>query len=448
MITRVLAVWSLLVIVAAPTKAQRPLPPFTAADRIVVVAPHPDDEILGAGGAIQQAVAAGADVRVVYLTSGDHNQPAFKLYLRQFHLSASQYIECGKLRQCESVAAMDLLGVPASHLTYLGYPDWGTLRLWRDYWNAERPFRSDATKSTAVPYDNAFRPHNAYTVINVITDLTDALRLLRPTHVLVTHPADSNPDHRAAGNFTRLAALQLSAEGIDPTIYYYLIHSGDWTRPLGYHPQLELHPPRALLDEDWATLPLTTAQITMKYNAILEYRSQLTIGKRFLFSLARANELFATIETEPVPALPADVPVDWRKAVRAKDPPLDAKLVQQGPDLIAQIDLKTRLGKRTGVNLFLFGFQSGGDFSALPKLRITIDTLGKVRVYDSRRRLKRPGVTVVSGADRFLVRVPLRLLGGKSLDHVFVSTRARLGQIPPNETAWRLFHLERADESG
>src|SRR5882672_8676152 len=32
-------------------------PPLTGADRIVVVAPHPDDDVLGAGGLIQQALA-------------------------------------------------------------------------------------------------------------------------------------------------------------------------------------------------------------------------------------------------------------------------------------------------------------------------------------------------------------------------------------------------------
>jgi len=52
----------------------------------MVVAPHPDDEVLGAGGLIQQAVAAGAEVRIVYLTNGDHNQIAFKLYNGSIHL--------------------------------------------------------------------------------------------------------------------------------------------------------------------------------------------------------------------------------------------------------------------------------------------------------------------------------------------------------------------------
>jgi LmbE family N-acetylglucosaminyl deacetylase len=38
--------------------------------RIAVIAPHPDDEMLGAGGTLIRARRAGADIRCIYLTSG------------------------------------------------------------------------------------------------------------------------------------------------------------------------------------------------------------------------------------------------------------------------------------------------------------------------------------------------------------------------------------------
>jgi len=457
----------LLAVIAWPVGAQHPLPPITARDRVVIVAPHPDDEVLGASGAIQQALAAGADVRVVYLTNGDHNQIAFKLYRGRVHLTARQYIAFGELRQREAIAATSLLGLPADHLTFLGYPDWGTLRIWRDYWNPVRPFRSDATQRAGVPYENAFRQYSPYTAANIAADLTDVLRRLEPTRVFVTHPADSNPDHRAAASFTRLAVLQLAAEGKAPAVYFYLVHFGGWTRPLGYHPELELQPPRVLLDNgEWMTLSLTAAQTAAKYDAILQNRTQLTIGRRFLFSLARANELFATLATPPVRMVPPDAPLDWRKAVKMKglrvpayptsektveeaaekEPEIidlnETMLLRQGNDLIAQIDLRNRLGKRTGVHLFLYGVQRDVDFATLPKIRVKISPLGGLYVYDNRQRLRDHGVTVVSVADRFFVRVPLRLLGGDSLDHLFVSARAHFGEIPPDDTAWRLFPLE------
>ena len=44
---------------------------FSPATRLLVVAPHPDDETLGAGGLIQRVRHAGGAVKVVFMTSGD-----------------------------------------------------------------------------------------------------------------------------------------------------------------------------------------------------------------------------------------------------------------------------------------------------------------------------------------------------------------------------------------
>jgi N-acetylglucosamine malate deacetylase 1 len=41
---------------------------------IFVIAPHPDDEILGPGGTLIQAIDAGSTVKVLYLTSGLDNE--------------------------------------------------------------------------------------------------------------------------------------------------------------------------------------------------------------------------------------------------------------------------------------------------------------------------------------------------------------------------------------
>ena len=66
---RCLSVISLVVAVGScggGKKAGRPfhaLPPLGA--RLLVLAPHPDDEVLGAAGMIDAAVRCGTDVRVV-----------------------------------------------------------------------------------------------------------------------------------------------------------------------------------------------------------------------------------------------------------------------------------------------------------------------------------------------------------------------------------------------
>jgi LmbE family N-acetylglucosaminyl deacetylase len=458
----------------APAFGQKAFPPITAEDRIVVVAPHPDDEALGAGGLIQQACAVGAEVHVIYLTSGDHNQIAFKLYQLRLHLSPRQYLAFGALRQREAAAATALLGLSREQLVFLGYPDYGTMQVWRDYWGGCAPFRSDATRCNAVPYRDAFAFGQPYKPENVVADFVELFRRFRPTRVFVTHPADTNPDHRAAANFVRLAALQVGAAQSPPQIYYYLIHFGRWPRPYHYHPELELEPPQQLLDDgDWMSWPITREQTETKHEAILQNRTQLTTRQYYLVSFARVNEIFATIDLRPVPVVPTNAVINWRKAARTKAVGLSASdswyqpasehafrgqlpsiqmeetaYVRQGDDLIAQVTLRNRLGKRANIHLLLYGYQRGRDFATMPKLHINVTPLGSVHVFEKGKRLKEQGVTVTGAGNRLIVRLPLRLLGDTIPDLLFTATRANLGEVAADDTAWHLFSLSNDTGNG
>ena len=72
---------------------------FSEGDRVLIVAPHPDDEALGAGGLIQSAVDSGADVKVVYLTHGDHNEIASIFYQKRPLLTKSDFVRSGQVRR-------------------------------------------------------------------------------------------------------------------------------------------------------------------------------------------------------------------------------------------------------------------------------------------------------------------------------------------------------------
>ena len=468
---RLTAVFAFLICLVAPlARGQKVFPSPAPADRIIVVAPHPDDEVLGAGGLIQQAVATGATVRIVYLTNGDHNQIAFKLYNLRLHLRPRQYRAFGEMRQREATAAVALLGLSRAQLTFLGYPDYGTLRMWRDYWGECTPFRSDATQATAVPYRDAFKFGHPYKPENIAADLLEVFREFRPTKVLVAHPADTNPDHRAAANFVRLALLQLDAGQFPPQIYYYVIHFGSWPRPYHYHPELVLEPPRQLLDDgDWLSLPLTSEQAQKKYEAILQNRTELTTSEYSLVSFARANEIFATIDVPTIPVVPAGTVVNWKKAIRSKVlefVPVESQynadaetkeseqvslgleetaFMRQGDDLIAQVTLRNRLGKRANVHLLLYAYKRGEDFAQRPKLQVNVTPLGKVHVFDDGKRLKSESVALISIANRLIIRVPTRLLGEPAPDLLFTATRANLGEVAADDTAWHLFSLSNHD---
>lgn len=93
------------------------LPP---GERILVLAPHADDETLGCGGSIKKYVDAGKYVEVVILTDGRLGDPEVRA-TRAPGLRAERENALIALRQQEAREAMGILGVSA--LTFLAAPD-------------------------------------------------------------------------------------------------------------------------------------------------------------------------------------------------------------------------------------------------------------------------------------------------------------------------------------
>src|SRR5262245_20735777 len=95
---------------------------FTAADRILVVAPHPDDETLCCAGTVHRAVSNGAQVTLVRISSGDGSVIDLAL-ARRWPLSADNYRQLRIERMREARGAAAVLGVPAANQIFLGFPD-------------------------------------------------------------------------------------------------------------------------------------------------------------------------------------------------------------------------------------------------------------------------------------------------------------------------------------
>ena len=80
---------------------------------LLVIAPHPDDETLGAGGLIERVRAKGGTVRVVLITAGDgfleamaHMRPASRGRSRH-HSSPTASTACARhAPRCASSTAM------------------------------------------------------------------------------------------------------------------------------------------------------------------------------------------------------------------------------------------------------------------------------------------------------------------------------------------------------
>ena len=86
----------------------------SALGRLLVLAPHPDDESLGCSGLIAATARRGVDVRVVFASDGEASHRRSASYPPE---------RLGRLRRDEALAALAILGVAASSARFLGLPD-------------------------------------------------------------------------------------------------------------------------------------------------------------------------------------------------------------------------------------------------------------------------------------------------------------------------------------
>ncbi|HVN98594.1 MAG TPA: PIG-L family deacetylase [Steroidobacteraceae bacterium] len=275
---------------AAATGAALPLmPPPLPADRVLVVAPHPDDETLCCGGYLQQAVSVGATVGVVWMTAGDSFEIDAIVTERTLRPKGPGLEKLGMRRIAEAHAAADRLGVPRTQQVLLGFPDRDLRSLLH---NASRdPLRSRYTGVDAVPYAEALHPGSAYTGEELRRNLREALVRFAPTIVLVAAPQDKHPDHSASG---QLAVELLRAGAPRARIYYWIVHGGhEWPRPRGLHRERPSRPPRIASGLAWERRPLSSAEANGKLAALGEHHTQMVVMKRFLESFVRNDEIFA-----------------------------------------------------------------------------------------------------------------------------------------------------------
>ena len=267
--------------------------------RVIVFAPHPDDETIAAGGLIQQLTHAGADVHVVFLTNGDGYPEAVRKEFRTTEPTGADFVAFGRRRQHEALVAVHRLGVHRSAVHFLGFPDGGLDQLWQDHWSRSRPYVSPFTDEDSPPYSDAFDPDLDYDGQDLTAAISRLLRDVRPTVIVMPHPDDMHHDHAATAFFVTEAADRLRTHNVIPhdvTILAYLVHDPLW--PPTKAETARLPPPAAdrFTDTRWFDLPLTTEQQEAKAAALRAYSSQLDIMPDLLNRFLRPNELFGQVQ--------------------------------------------------------------------------------------------------------------------------------------------------------
>ena len=276
------------------------LPPATTVSvgpdtRLLVIAPHPDDEVLAAGGLLQHLRAANGALRVVYLTSGEAYREGVQREDRVASPTASNYRAYGKRREQEAYAALRALGFGAESLSFLGFPNAGLTRLMTTYWSERRAaFRS--------PYTRRDRPNAPDIVVadsefrgeDLTQELVEIMSDFRPTMILVPRREDQHADHCAAWFFVAdaLADLTRVHPDRDVDLVTYIVHYYSWL----FEDDASWTPPPPDLsggESGWLNVPLSLGELQTKRRALGLYKSQMDIMAWFLNGFARRNEWFS-----------------------------------------------------------------------------------------------------------------------------------------------------------
>jgi LmbE family N-acetylglucosaminyl deacetylase len=191
--------------------------------RVLIVAPHPDDETLGCGGSIALLCSKGYDVKVLVISDGTASHPNSQKY---------PALVLQSIRSQETLTALAILGVDRSAITFL------------------------QLKDGAIP---------TVTSPNFLTAKSRCQKYLQktlPDTIFIPWRSDPHADHRATWQLIQAAILSL---GIAPQLIEYPIWDWDTAQ--------KQQPPNLSDISGWRID--IQAVLDRKLQAIAAYKSQL-----------------------------------------------------------------------------------------------------------------------------------------------------------------------------
>jgi LmbE family N-acetylglucosaminyl deacetylase len=188
-------------------------------EKVLVLAPHPDDETFGCGGTVRLLIESGKTVKIVFLTSGDKGDPEHPAAMKKHE--EDHITDYSLMREKEAVRALKRLGV--SDYEFLRFPD------------RELDMHFDAVRERVYAITTEYLPDTIYS----------------PSEI------ELNPDHRTTAKLSfwiqRKTAPALAGEG-------------KWIRLIFYEVTTPFRP-NMLVD--------ITAVFGRKKRAMKKYASQL-----------------------------------------------------------------------------------------------------------------------------------------------------------------------------
>ncbi len=217
---------------------------LSPSDRVLILAPHPDDESLATGGLILQALARGAKVHIIFATNGDNNPWPQRWVERRWRIGPDEQQRWGAQRQQEARRAVAYLGLPEGAASFLNLPDQGTPRLLHR--------RDEAT----------------------LQRMTAEIAAFRPTLCAIPSPYDLHRDHNALHLLWQIAEHR-AALSETPRQLHYLVH---FRRDEPAPPPVCLH--------------LSEADRQKKHDAILCHETQMVLSRKRFLAYAAMDERY------------------------------------------------------------------------------------------------------------------------------------------------------------
>lgn len=205
--------------------------------KILFIAPHPDDETISAGGFLYEATKRQNETSIILISGGEKWGPK-ETRLKEFHLA------------CKN------LNISLNNTLFLGLPD----------------------KYSKNPTNR----------IKIYRAIHKTFKEIGPDYIIYPSEFDLDRDHKMIGqimhSFKKGNAILLS----------YLIHYVAFPKPYRFKPVEFLVPPSKLLKHHWYAFPLNDESIEKKHEAMLNYRTQLSVPgiRNLLLSFIRQNEIF------------------------------------------------------------------------------------------------------------------------------------------------------------
>jgi LmbE family N-acetylglucosaminyl deacetylase len=269
--------------------------PVPTGTRLLVLAPHPDDEMLSAGGLMQRVREGGGQIRVVYLTDGEGYPEGVRAEDHVASPTAADYRGYGRQRRHEAASALAALHLTNYTSTFLGFPDGGLSKLMGSYWSERRAaYRSPYTRLDRPPRSEMLVPATEYRGEDLTQEIALVIGDFRPTMILVPRREDQHVDHCAASFF--LADALTDVRRVQPDfstdVINYIVHYYSW--PFQEDgPRLEPPPGLGGGVSGWMRLPLTPVEARAKRTALSRYHTQMHVMSWFLDGFARSNEVFS-----------------------------------------------------------------------------------------------------------------------------------------------------------